>query len=82
MDIGYGSVSVYDSIRHKLIRDGPNDAYFVANNRKYRIKLNANHIYHILNNKKIWVTLTQLPPSRIDLINFNPNENEIKYDLL
>lgn len=75
MSIGYGSISVYDSIRYDLFFDETtNSAYFEAFNNKYTIKLNDSYITTIKQNKKIWITLTQQAPS---LINSNTEFNDI-----
>lgn len=66
MNIGYGSISVYDSIRHQLFFDKKNNiAFFEAYGYKYNIKLNDEYIENIFQNKKIWITLSQLPPTQI-----------------
>ena len=58
MEIGYGSVSVYDSLRHTLYFDNINKAYFFdCGKKKYSIKLNSETINNIMNNKKILVIL-------------------------
>jgi hypothetical protein len=67
MNIGYGSISVYDSVRHDLLFDtNTNACYFEAYGIKYNVKLNAEHIKNITQNKQIWVILTQQPPSKIN----------------
>ena len=66
MNIGFGSISSYDSIRHDLFFDtASNTAFFTAFGQKYTIKLSDEYINIIAQNKKIWITLTQLPPSKI-----------------
>jgi hypothetical protein len=66
MWIGYGSVSVYDSIRHDLFFNRTtNCAYFEVSGRKYTIKLTDIYLRYIQQNKLLWVTLTQHPPSAI-----------------
>lgn len=68
MNIGYGSVSAYDSIRHDLYLDKTSGlAYFVAGKKRYDIKLSDDTVKLVKQNKKkIWITLTQLPPSKIN----------------
>lgn len=66
MEIGYGSVSAYDSLRYTLYLDSTNTAFFTdAANKKYIIKLNNEHIQLINQHKKLWITLTQLSPGKI-----------------
>lgn len=75
MFIGYGSISVFDSIRYELhLDETTNSAYFEAFGRKYTIKLNNSYIEIIKQNKKIWITLTQ-QPSRFIQLNAEFNEN-------
>jgi hypothetical protein len=63
--IGYGSVSIYDSLRYDLFLNKKNNAYFSAHKQKYIIKLNDNIIKEINTNKRIWVTLSDKSPSQI-----------------
>jgi hypothetical protein len=66
MNIGYGSVSSYDSIRYDLFFDSEkSSAFFKCFGKTYNIKLPENYIGIINANKKIWITLTQLAPSKI-----------------
>jgi hypothetical protein len=66
MNIGYGSVSSYDSIRYDLFYDKQNNvAYFNTLIKKYTMKLNNECTISISNGKKIWITLSQEPPSKI-----------------
>jgi hypothetical protein len=80
MSIGYGSISIYDSIRHDLFFDKTtNSAYFNAFGHKYTIKLNDNYITNINQNKKIWITLTQQAPRFINSdTEFNENDITIR----
>ena len=67
INIGYGSIIVYDSVRHDLLFDKNTKAcYFEAYGVKYNVKLNTEHIKNITQNKQIWVILTQQPPSKIN----------------
>jgi hypothetical protein len=66
MNIGYGSISSYDSVRYDLFFDETlNSAYFEGVDRKYIVKLNYVHVAHIKQNKKLWITLSNLPPKHI-----------------
>jgi len=77
MFIGYGSVSSYDSVRHDLFfNETTNSAYFEGFGREYTIKLNDSYITNIKQNKKIWITLTQQPPTFINS-NTKFSENDI-----
>ena len=58
MEIGYGCVSIYDSLRYTLYFDNINKAYFFdCTKKKYSITLNSETINNIINNKKISVIL-------------------------
>ena len=73
MNIGYGSISIYDSIRYDLFLDKPtNTAFFVAFGKKYNIKLNDMYINLVTQNKKLWITLTQLPYHNNQTIKIEP----------
>jgi len=75
MEIGYGSVSAYDSLRYRLYFD-VNIAYFTdAINNKYIIKLDDKYIQLINKNKKIWITLSQLSPKQISDNNISEFKN-------
>ena len=64
----YGSISVYDSIRHDLFFDkSTNTGYFEAFGKKYSIHLN-DYTIHIAHNKKLWVILSKRSPSQIKKI--------------
>ena len=66
MEIGYGSISIFDSIRYKLYFDGTDKAFFLdVVGKKYLITLNIGTINNILNNKRIWITLTEKSPREI-----------------
>ena len=67
MQIGYGSVSVYDSIRYDLYLDtNTNKAFFIdVVGKQYIIQLNDEYIQFINRHKKLWVTLTNLTPTQI-----------------
>ncbi len=82
MFIGYGSVSSYDSVRYDLFFDETNNsAYFEGFGSKYTIKLNDSYITNIKQNKKLWITMTQQPPSFINS-NTNFSENDITIDYI
>jgi hypothetical protein len=82
MNIGYGSISVYDSIRYDLFFDeNTNSGYFKAFGRKYSVKLNDEYIKTITQNKKIWITLTQ-QYSRLISPNSEFNENEATINII
>ena len=75
MEIGYGSVSAYDSLRYKLYFDD-NMAYFIdTRNNKYLIKLDNKYIQRINKNKKIWTILSQLSPKQISDNNISEFKN-------
>ena len=58
INIGYGSQSVFHSLRHDLFFDKlSNIAYFSTGLKKYSIRLNDECLNAIKNHKKIWVTL-------------------------
>lgn len=66
MEIGYGSVSVYDSIRYSLYFDSEKNAFFTTTDgKKYVIYLNNKHVSMINQNKKLWIILSQLTPAQI-----------------
>jgi hypothetical protein len=53
MNIGYGSISSYDSIRYDLFFDETNNVgFFEAFGHKYDIKLNDDYVKIIKQNKK------------------------------
>lgn len=82
MFIGYGSISIFHSVRYDLFfNETTNSAYFEAFGRKYTIKLNDSYITIIKQNKKIWITLTQKWPGFIDS-NTEFNENDITISIL
>ena len=82
MSIGYGSISVYDSIRYELFFDETNNsAYFQAFGRKYTIKLNDDILQKIGQNNKIWITLSQQCP-RLISPNTEFNENDISIRII
>lgn len=66
MNIGYGSVSIYDSIRHPLYYENKQIAYFDVQNKRYKIKLEQKHIKAIENGKNLDVVLSKLTPREIE----------------
>ena len=66
MEIGFGSVSIYDSLRYPLYFDNTYNAYFTdAKHIKYNIKLNNEYIKLINQNKRLWIVLTNETPREI-----------------
>lgn len=82
MNIGFGSISVYDAIKYNLFFDETtNSAYFEAFDHQYSIKLDNKYIEIINQNKKIWITLTRQVP-RLITPNFKFDENEVTIEII
>jgi len=65
MIIGCASVSLYDLVRFNLNFDTNADVvYFNSHDHRYNIKLNAECLDYISQNKKFWITLTDVPPGK------------------
>ena len=66
MEIGYGYVSMYDSLRYTLYLDNTYNAHFTdVNHIKYNIKLNNKYIKLINQKTKLLIVLTNKTPREI-----------------
>jgi hypothetical protein len=75
MNIGYGSISIYDSLRYNLIYDD-GIVYFIDNSKtKYTIKLPQEYIQYINGGSKIWVSLSRRTPKEIEENNITKFDN-------
>jgi len=77
MNIGYASISTYDSFKYDLFFDKQtNMAYFDAFGRKNSVILSDGCVANIMPDKKIWIIMSNKPIS-----SFTPNtqfnENEM-----
>lgn len=76
MEIGFGSVSDYDSIRYPLYLDNTNKAFFTdAPGKKYSVQLDDKYLQIINQNKKIWIILSNKSHREIKENNITRFEN-------